>query len=43
MLVDLVREWVEILSDEAAAAKMKEVRAGLDDTYFAWAGSTHQW
>ena len=40
MLVDLVREWVEILSDEAAAAKMKEVQAGLDDTYFAWAGST---
>ena len=40
MLVDLVREWVDILSDEAAAAKMKEVQAGLADTYFAWAGST---
>ena len=40
MLVDLVREWADILSDEAAAAKMKEVRAGLDETYFAWAGST---
>ena len=40
MLVDLVREWVDILSDEAAAAKMKEVQAGLDETYFAWAGST---
>ena len=40
MLVDLVREWVDILSDEAAAAKMKEVQAGLDDTYFAWAGPT---
>src|SRR5688572_31491088 len=31
MLVDLVREWVDILSDEAAAAKMKEVQAGLDE------------
>jgi hypothetical protein len=40
MLVDLVREWVEILGDEAAAAKMKEVEAGLAETYFAWAGST---
>jgi hypothetical protein len=40
MLVDLVREWVGILGDEAAAAKMKEVQAGLGDTYFAWAGST---
>jgi hypothetical protein len=40
MLVDLVREWVDILSDEAAAAKMKEVQAGLADTFFAWAGAT---
>ena len=27
MLVDLVREWVDILGDEAAAAKMKEIQA----------------
>jgi hypothetical protein len=40
MLVDLVREWVDILGEEAAAAKMKEIQAGLDDTYFAWAGAT---
>ena len=40
MLVDLVREWVDILGDEAAAAKMKEIQAGLADTYFAWAGPT---
>lgn len=40
MLVDLVREWVDILGDEAAAAKMKEVQAGLAETYFAWAGPT---
>jgi hypothetical protein len=40
MLVDLVREWVDILSDEAATAKMKEVEASLADTYFAWAGPT---
>jgi hypothetical protein len=40
MLVDLVREWVDILGEEAAAAKMKEIQAGLADTYFAWAGAT---
>ncbi len=40
MLVDLIREWVEILGDEAAAAKMKEVEAHLGETYFAWAGAT---
>ena len=40
MLVDLAREWVDILADEAAAAKMKEIQSGLDEIYFAWAGST---
>jgi hypothetical protein len=40
MLVDLVREWVDMLGDEAGAAKMKEVESGLPDTYFAWAGPT---
>ena len=40
MLVDLTREWVGILGDEAAAAKMKEVESGVADTYFAWAGPT---
>lgn len=40
MLVELVREWVDIIADEAAAAKMKEVESGLTDTYFAWAGPT---
>ena len=40
MLVDLAREWVDILGTEAATAKLKEVEAGLADTYFAWAGPT---
>jgi uncharacterized protein DUF3500 len=40
MLVGLVREWVDVLSAEAAAAKMTEIQAGLNDTYFAWAGAT---
>ena len=40
MLVDLAREWVGILGDEAAAAKMKEIQSGLGEAYFAWAGPT---
>ena len=40
MLVDLTREWVGILGEEAAAAKMKEIESGLAETHFAWAGAT---
>ena len=38
MLAELAREWVGILGDEAAAAKMKEIQSGMGETYFAWAG-----
>lgn len=38
MLLELVREWVGIIGDEAAGVKMKEVERGVADTYFAWAG-----
>ena len=40
ILTSLVREWVGILEDQAATAKMKEIESGLADTYFAWAGPT---
>ena len=40
MLLDLIAEWVNILNDAAASAKMADVKANLADTYFAWAGST---
>jgi hypothetical protein len=40
MLLDLVHEWVGILNDEAAAAKMAELTADLPRTYFAWSGPT---
>ena len=40
MLLDLAREWVAILGNEAAAAKMKDIEGSLSDTYFAWAGPT---
>jgi hypothetical protein len=40
MLVDLISEWVTILNEDAATAKLKDVRGNISDTYFAWAGST---
>jgi hypothetical protein len=40
LLFDVVHEWVGILNDEAAAAKMAEIKANLPRTYFAWSGST---
>jgi hypothetical protein len=40
LLLDLVHEWVGILNDEAARAKMAEIKANLPRTWFAWSGST---
>jgi hypothetical protein len=40
MLLDVAREWVGILNDEAATAKMAELKANLPRTYFAWSGAT---
>ena len=40
MLLEIAREWVGILNDEAAAAKMAELKANLPKTYFAWSGAT---
>jgi hypothetical protein len=40
LLLDVVHEWVGILNDEAAAAKMAEIKANLPKTYFAWSGAT---
>src|SRR5262245_60380185 len=40
MLLDIVHEWVGILNDEGAAAKMAEIKTNLPRTYFAWSGAT---
>ena len=40
MLLDLINEWVSILNDAAASAKMSEIKSRLADTYFAWSGPT---
>ncbi|QJT05586.1 DUF3500 domain-containing protein [Streptomyces asoensis] len=40
LLLDLVNEWITPLNTEQAAAKLAEAQAVLDQTYFAWSGST---
>lgn len=40
MLLDLTHEWVGILNDEAATAKMAEIKTNLPETWFAWSGPT---
>jgi hypothetical protein len=40
MLVDVIGEWVNILNDDAAPARMADIKAKLADTYFAWSGPT---
>jgi len=38
LLLELVAEWSGIIHDEAAAAKMAEIKANFADTWFAWSG-----
>ena len=40
MLLDLIAEWSGIVHDSAAASRIAEIKAGLNDTWFAWSGST---
>ena len=43
LLLDVISEWAGILNDAYAAPRMKEIKAGLNETYFAWSGpTTHQ-
>ncbi len=39
-LFDVIYEWVGILNDEAAVAKMAEIKSNLAETWFAWSGPT---
>jgi len=38
LLLDLVSEWVGIVNDAEAAARMADVKTNLAQTYFAWSG-----
>jgi len=40
MLLDLAGEWTGIINEQAAAARMAEIKANLAGTWFAWSGPT---
>ncbi|HTY85468.1 MAG TPA: DUF3500 domain-containing protein [Silvibacterium sp.] len=40
MLLDLIAEWAGIMNESAAAARMAQLKADLNDTWFAWSGPT---
>jgi hypothetical protein len=40
MLLDVISEWANIIHESAAAARKSEIRAELDETWFAWSGPT---
>jgi hypothetical protein len=40
MLLDVVSEWVNIADEKSAATRMAEIKAGIDETWFAWSGPT---
>ena len=40
LLLDLISEWAGIVNEAYAAPRMEEIKAGLDETWFAWSGPT---
>ena len=40
MLLDVISEWAGIINDAYMKPRMAEIKAGLEDTYFAWSGPT---
>ncbi|MBV8843307.1 MAG: DUF3500 domain-containing protein [Bryobacterales bacterium] len=38
MLLDLISEWSGIIHESAAAARMAELKADINETWFAWSG-----
>ncbi len=40
LLLDVISEWAGIIHESAAAARMAELKADLNETWFAWSGPT---
>jgi hypothetical protein len=40
MLLDVISEWAGIVHESAAAARMDELKAEINETWFAWSGPT---
>ena len=40
MLLDLISEWAGIIYEKQPPARMAEIKAGIEETWFAWSGPT---
>ena len=40
LLLELISEWANIVHESAAAARAAQIKADLEDTWFAWSGPT---
>jgi Protein of unknown function (DUF3500) len=40
MLLDVISEWADIVHEGAATARMAQLKADINDTWFAWSGPT---
>jgi hypothetical protein len=40
MLLDVISEWASIIHESAAIARMAELKADFNETWFAWSGPT---
>ena len=40
MLLDVISEWADIIHESAAAARMAQFKADINETWFAWSGPT---
>jgi hypothetical protein len=40
LLIDIISEWAGIIHESAAAARMAQLKADIDETWFAWSGPT---
>jgi hypothetical protein len=38
MLLDVISEWADIVHESAASVRMAELKADINDTWFAWSG-----
>jgi hypothetical protein len=40
MLLEVISQWADIIHESAAAARMAELKADINETWFAWSGPT---
>ncbi len=40
MMLDVVSEWADIILESAAATRMAQLKADINETWFAWSGPT---